>query len=300
MTASWVTRRCEEVVQSLPTDRLPSALIVDALPGWGVEHFVTVWLQGITSDASCNPRELPYPDILWVQPKEQDRDSPVVRRRSTLSDFTLTVDQVREAIQFMERTRQASSRRIAVLESVETMSIAASHALLKSLEEPLEGGHWMLITTALDQLIPTIRSRCTVVPLRQAPAEEVYRWLTDQGIAVSNLENLMYEHGNAPYRILESQEHDRKPLRELLINIWKARCLDLRVVDELIQQDFDDLLLRWMRITVRLCQNRQSPQAVKFWDELIATRRTYHDASSINKRLHLERLLILWSRIRES
>jgi len=298
MTAPWIAQRCDEVVSSLPIERLPSAIIIDALPGWGASYFVTLWLQRIMDDPSCNPRETPYTDILWVQPKEQDRDTTSSKRRLKLSDFTLTVDQIRDAIQFMERTRQASSRRIAVLEAVETMSIAASHALLKSLEEPLDGGHWILITTSIDQLLPTIRSRCTSVPLRQAPHSTVHKWLIEQGVPKNELEHLMYEHGDAPYKILESQDLERKPLRELLLDIWKTRSLDLSVVEPLLQQDFDDLLIRWMRITERLYQNRRSSRASKFWDELIATRRAYHDASSINKQLHLERLLILWSRIR--
>ncbi|MBT3456295.1 hypothetical protein HN446_04480 [bacterium] len=48
-----------------------------------------------------------------------------------------------------------------VLEKADLLSAACSNRLLKPLEEPLEGYHFLLLTEKIDPILPTIKSRCT-------------------------------------------------------------------------------------------------------------------------------------------
>jgi len=52
-----------------------------------------------------------------------------------------------------------------VLEKAETLTDACANKLLKTLEEPPQGYHFIIIATNADAIIPTIRSRCALTTL---------------------------------------------------------------------------------------------------------------------------------------
>ena len=56
-----------------------------------------------------------------------------------------------------------SERSIVIIEDMERMNESAANALLKTLEEP-NTGLFILITQRPEKLLPTIRSRCQIVP----------------------------------------------------------------------------------------------------------------------------------------
>ncbi len=72
--------------------------------------------------------------------------------------------------------------RVFVLRRAEEMSIGAANALLKTLEEPRQGTHFLLLTSRPDRLLATIRSR--TLPVRFAPlSDEIVRGiLTGRGV----------------------------------------------------------------------------------------------------------------------
>jgi len=62
---------------------------------------------------------------------------------------------------------------VIVIEDADRLNEHADNALLKSLEEPPPHGVWVLCAPSLDDVLPTIRSRCRVVRLRTPPIDEV-------------------------------------------------------------------------------------------------------------------------------
>ncbi len=56
----------------------------------------------------------------------------------------------------------------------------ASNALLKTLEEPPKGTYFLLTTTSIHGLLPTIISRCQHLPLQRVPEEDICRWLASR------------------------------------------------------------------------------------------------------------------------
>lgn len=76
----------------------------------------------------------------------------------------ITIEQVREAIGRIA-TRQVNDVFVLV-RPAEAMSEAAANAFLKSLEEPREKVHFILITDSPSNLLPTILSRSAVYFLR--------------------------------------------------------------------------------------------------------------------------------------
>src|SRR5918999_10037 len=97
-----------------------------------------------------------HPDLTWVRPsgahvmRVEDVDGPVVSAAA--------------------RTPFEASRRVFVLERVDTMNDEVANRLLKTLEEPAPFVHLVLLTDALGRVIETVVSRCQLV--RFEPEEE--------------------------------------------------------------------------------------------------------------------------------
>lgn len=57
-----------------------------------------------------------------------------------------------------------------ILENVQLLTTATANRLLKILEEPPQGYHFMLLTTNAESIVPTILSRCLVIELAPTQA----------------------------------------------------------------------------------------------------------------------------------
>ncbi len=83
------------------------------------------------------------------------------------------VDNVREIIE-NARFRPARSRfKIYIIDEVHMLSKAAFNALLKIMEEPPEHVKFILATTEVDKILPTILSRCQRYDFRNIPTREI-------------------------------------------------------------------------------------------------------------------------------
>jgi len=81
----------------------------------------------------------------------------------------LRVDAIRDLEREVNFKPYEAAARTFIIDDADLMNDAAANALLKSLEEPPETSHIILITSRPDVLLPTIRSRCQVVHF--APVE---------------------------------------------------------------------------------------------------------------------------------
>ncbi|WP_076069371.1 AAA family ATPase [Sphingomonas montana] len=82
----------------------------------------------------------------------------------------ISIEQVRTLNGVFATTGSMSSRRIAIIDSIDDLETKAANALLKSLEEPPADGLFLLVTHAPGRLLPTIRSRCRL--LRFGPLDD--------------------------------------------------------------------------------------------------------------------------------
>ncbi|MBK67516.1 MAG: hypothetical protein CMP22_05235 [Rickettsiales bacterium] len=75
----------------------------------------------------------------------------------------IKVDQVRDAVRFLQKTSSEGGWRIVIINSADAMNSSAQNALLKVLEEPPSNTVLILVTSAVSRMLPTIRSRCRVL-----------------------------------------------------------------------------------------------------------------------------------------
>ncbi len=127
-----------------------------------------------------------HPDLLWLEPtyKQQNQLIPLseaiasgVSRRTPPQ---IRLEQVRALSRFASRTPIQAPYSLIVIEGAETLAEAAANALLKTLEEPGQA-RLVLTTTSLGALIPTLISRCQLIPFRPLASDLVRTILSEQG-----------------------------------------------------------------------------------------------------------------------
>jgi DNA polymerase-3 subunit delta' len=95
----------------------------------------------------------------------------------------IKVDAVRAAVAFAQTTSARGRGKVVVLHPAERVNAIASNTLLKTLEEPPGAARFLLSCSTPDALLPTIRSRCQVLPLPLPPTREAVDWLQGHGVA---------------------------------------------------------------------------------------------------------------------
>jgi DNA polymerase-3 subunit delta' len=94
----------------------------------------------------------------------------------------LLIDQAREVIQRSSRAPTRGRWQVTLIEDADRMEERTSNTLLKAVEEPPPHSVLLLCAPSVDDLLPTIRSRCRLVQLRTPSAEAVASVLVAEGV----------------------------------------------------------------------------------------------------------------------
>ena len=113
---------------------------------------------------------------------------------------TITIDRIRALTEFVQLTSHRQRAKVAVIAPADRMNVAASNALLKTLEEPPAGTYLILVTEQPERVPPTILSRCRKLAAPRASTEEARAWLATQGVAAPDL--ALAQTGGAPLAAL--------------------------------------------------------------------------------------------------
>lgn len=82
------------------------------------------------------------------------------------------VSQIREIVADAALAPIRSRSKVYVLDRVDLLGIQPANAFLKTLEEPIPGVTFLLLARTREGVLPTIVSRCQVVPFRHIPSVE--------------------------------------------------------------------------------------------------------------------------------
>ena len=94
---------------------------------------------------------------------------------------TIGVGDIRTQVNDDIMIRPYSSKyKIYIIADADMMSVEAQNALLKTIEEPPEYAVIMLLTENAETLLPTIRSRCVMMKLRNIKDQLVKKYLMEQ------------------------------------------------------------------------------------------------------------------------
>lgn len=106
----------------------------------------------------------------------------------------IAIEQIRELQVALSRRPMAASRRVAIVDDAERMTIPAQNSLLKTLEEPPGNALLIVVTENPSALTATIRSRCQRVSFAPLDVPTIESALTERGHAEAADAAVLAEH----------------------------------------------------------------------------------------------------------
>ncbi len=123
-----------------------------------------------------------HPDFRLLQPDALSDDVELEDGKKKPSQ-QITIDQVRGLDEFLNVGTHRGGLRIILIYPTEAMNRSTANALLKSLEEPIASTLFLLVSSEPMRLLPTIRSRCQVVPIPLPGTKKAEKVLADAGVS---------------------------------------------------------------------------------------------------------------------
>ncbi|MEV6049289.1 MULTISPECIES: DNA polymerase III subunit delta' [Streptomyces] len=91
----------------------------------------------------------------------------------TTEGLTIGVKQTRELVRGSQMSPSGGRWQVIIVEDADRFTEQAANAVLKAVEEPAPRTVWLLCAPSLEDVLPTIKSRCRHLTLRTPPVEAV-------------------------------------------------------------------------------------------------------------------------------
>jgi DNA polymerase-3 subunit delta' len=101
-------------------------------------------------------------------------DVPVFAAETT----QIVIEQAQTIVAMAATRPHEAPARVIIIDEADRLNVNAANCLLKTLEEPAPGTHIVLVTSAPDRILPTIRSRVQRIRFRALTAEALVALLT--------------------------------------------------------------------------------------------------------------------------
>jgi DNA polymerase-3 subunit delta' len=186
----------ETLHRALRTGRVHHAYLFEGPDGVGKELAAFGLAQALVCEkgggcGACSACVRAAPDPKTGRPKHPDvvilergLYDPAQIGRRTPETQDLSIDQVRTLVLSHASYAPHEGRaRVFIVRRAEELSTAAANALLKTLEEPIDKMHFVLLTSQPDALLPTILSRVQRVRFGFLPEALVAELLVQRGIS---------------------------------------------------------------------------------------------------------------------
>lgn len=108
-----------------------------------------------------------HPDLIYAEHDEKSH--------------ALKIDAIRDVMRVLALKPYDSRYRIALFDDFDMARPQAQDALLKTLEEPPSHAVLLLMAPSTENIMPTITSRCQIIPLRPVPSATIEDFLTIHG-----------------------------------------------------------------------------------------------------------------------
>jgi len=225
----------ETIRRALRTGRVHHAYLFEGpdgvgkeLAAFGLAQALVCEKRGETLPEACGAcsacvRALPdpkttrskHPDIVVL---ERALYEPAAIGRRTPENQDLSIDQVRTLVlahaQFPPHEGKA---RVFIVRRAEEMSTAAANALLKTLEEPIQRMHFIVLTSQPDALLPTILSRVQRVRFAPLPEALVAELLEARGVTKETAQRVAPLSGGSMEIALSLCDEEETEAREAFV-----------------------------------------------------------------------------------
>ncbi|MCP4133129.1 MAG: hypothetical protein GY754_19335 [bacterium] len=179
-------RRLEIMMEK---NMVAQTMLFSGMPGIGKKKVALRLLKNLFCAASDPPcltcstciaiAKGTFPDVIELHPDEKGK-IPIGNAEKKEEGS------VRWLIDKMTR-KSVSGQYGAIINGIDRVSIEGQNALLKTIEEPPEGAHIILTVTNKSQILPTILSRCSLVPFYPLGENEMREILANHGMDNSRI-----------------------------------------------------------------------------------------------------------------
>jgi len=164
-----------------------------------------------------------HPDIVVL---ERGLYEPAQIGRRTPETQDLSIDQVRTLVLARAAYRPHEGRaKVFIVRRAEELSVAAANAMLKTLEEPGRGTHFILLCSRPDTLLPTIRSRTLRVRFAALPDALVTELLVARGVEADAAQTMASLAGGSMASALALADPDENAKRGQFVDL-ALRAMD--------------------------------------------------------------------------
>jgi len=208
---------------ALQRDRLPHAILLTGPTGIGKSAFALRFAARLL----CTGADPPCGDCARCRQVAAGSHPDVTRIGLLTGKKEIGIEQARTLKQVIRMRANPGSRKVAVVDDADRLSIAAQNALLKTLEEPPGDAVLLLTAASPGSLLPTVRSRCrrlALLPLADADMRTV---LSAHGVPRESLAALVERAGGSPGRALAMralwESADEGALEQLVAALQPSR-----------------------------------------------------------------------------
>jgi DNA polymerase-3 subunit delta' len=203
------------IARAVARNTLPSPLLFAGPGGIGKRCIAIAVAQALNCVKTTRPDDLEidacgacpsclriarhvHTDVITIEPGESG---------------TIKIEQVRDAIGHTAFRPFEGRRRVVIVDDADAMVAAAQNALLKTLEEPPPGSVFILISAMADSLLPTVRSRCSLLRFGPLTAADIVAVLMRRGYSAADARTAALEADGSVARALESRSIDLVEVR---------------------------------------------------------------------------------------
>lgn len=223
----------------LVSGRVAHAYLLTGPEGVGKKKVATAFIEALFCgrDEGCGDcvscRKIAsgnHPDIHTLEPDGQ----------------FIKVDQVRDFQKTLAFRPYEAPRKACIIDGADRFNPSSGNSLLKTLEEPPGNALMILLASAPDAVLPTIRSRCQIIPFSGVPEEEIAAFLVKNGSdpGSARVAASLSEGSMAKALSLCSEEimGDRSDIITRACNLSTENMIDLFSFAELFDKDREKTL----------------------------------------------------------
>lgn len=186
-----------------------------------------------------------HPDVITIEKSDGKR--------------MITVDQIRDIRSDTYTLPNEASQKVYIVRDADTMNPSAQNAFLKILEEPPAYAHFILIAENQGELLPTVRSRCVIVPVAPVKGAAASAGAdNDSAKAASDAFRILSEKNSIGLLELASTIERMSPVdadaffRALKAEAAKSLCAGNPVISENAMKIIDesDTALKYLNVNV--------------------------------------------------
>lgn len=136
----------------------------------------------------------------WADGADDAADGAEKGSKTRKPSQDIKVEAIRGVVQFAQNTASRGRAKVVVIHPAERMNMVASNTLLKTLEEPPGMVRFVISAGSLDQILPTVRSRCQAWRLPLPEEDVAVQWLMSEvgGLTVDAAKTLLHAAGGQP------------------------------------------------------------------------------------------------------